>query len=190
MYNKPMLKIVKDSNPNLRKKCQEVSLPLSLEDKKLLDDMLQDLKNSQDPEFLKAHPSVREGVGLAAPQVGVSKRMIVVYYPAPTAEDPNAVVCHQLVNPKIIVNSIKKVYIEAGEGCLSVDKEHNGYVYRDFKIIVDAFDAQKDAQVKITARGFDAIVLQHEIDHLDGILFYDHIDPKDPFKKIDGAVRI
>jgi peptide deformylase len=49
---------------------------------------------------------------------------------------------------------------------------------RDFKIIVDAYDALTGKQEKITARGFDAIVLQHEIDHLDGILFYDHIDPK------------
>jgi hypothetical protein len=51
------------------------------------------------------------------------------------------------------------------------------------------YDALTGKQEKITARGFDAVVLQHEIDHLDGILFYDHIDPKDPMKVIDGPSR-
>jgi peptide deformylase len=62
------------------------------------------------------------------------------------------------VNPRIIVNSVRKCYIEGGEGCLSVDAEHPGNVYRDFKIIVDAYDALTGKQEKITARGFDAVV--------------------------------
>ena len=75
-------------------------------------------------------------------------------------------------------------------GCLSVDNEHEGYVYRSYKIVVKAFDALKGEDVTITARGYDAIVLQHEIDHLNGVLFYDHIDKKDPFKVIPGSVEI
>lgn len=182
-----MLKIVKDTNPRLREKSKEVALPLSKEDKAFLDEMMEYLKLSQDEKFREKHPNVREGVGLAAPQAGRNVRMLVIYYPAPTEEEPDKVVQNKLVNPKIVVNSIRKAYLEAGEGCLSVDLEHKGYVYRDFKIVVEAFDAIPMEKVRITARGFDAIVLQHEIDHLNGILFYDHIDPKDPFKKIPGA---
>ena len=53
-----------------------------------------------------------------------------------------------------------------------------------------AFDAIQNKDIIITARGFDAIVLQHEIDHLSGIFFYDRIDKKEPFKKVMGAIAI
>jgi peptide deformylase len=116
--------------------------------------------------------------------------MLVISYANPTEEDPNRVTEYELVNPRIIVNSIKKTYLQGGEGCLSVDEEHPGYVYRDFKIVVEAYDHLLGKKTHITARGYDAIVLQHEIDHLNGVLFYDHIDPKDPFKKIPGSVAV
>jgi peptide deformylase len=187
-----MLKIVKDNIASLRQKSATVVLPLSNENKTLLDEMLQYLKDSQDDAYREKHPNCREGVGLAAPQVGHNLRMLVIYYPTRDLAEgaQQTYVAYELVNPRIIVNSIRKCYIEGGEGCLSVDAEHPGNVYRDYKIIVDAFDALTGKQEKITARGFDAVVLQHEIDHLDGILFYDHIDPKDPMKVIDGAVAI
>ena len=183
-----MIKIVKDKVPSLREKCAEVPLPLSKEDKANIDEMLVYLKNTQDEAFRKEHPEAREGVGLAAPQIGVNKRMLVISYATGDPEDP--LVEYQLVNPKIVSNSIKKAYLSCGEGCLSVDEEHPGYVYRHFKIVVKAFDATKMENVTITARGYEAIVLQHEIDHLNGVLFYDHIDPKDPFKVIPGSVEI
>ena len=53
-----------------------------------------------------------------------------------------------------------------------------------------AYEAKLKEEVVITARGYDAIVLQHEMDHLDGVLFYDHIDPKNPDKDIPGAVAV
>ena len=185
-----MLKITKDNNPKLREKCKEVPLPLSKEDHDFLVDMMDYLHASQDEEFRAKHPSVREGVGLAAPQAGRNVRMLVISYFNPTESDPERVTEYALVNPRIIVNSVKKAYLEGGEGCLSVDAEHPGYVYRDFKIVVDAYNDLTGKQEKITARGYDAIVLQHEIDHLNGVLFYDHIDKKDPFKVIEGAVRV
>lgn len=183
-----MLKIVKDTNPNLRGRCLEVTLPLEKKNKDLLDEMLAYLKNSQDPAWKEKHPSVREGVGLAAPQVGHNLRMLVIYYP--NGDEENAITQYELVNPKIVVNSVKKAYLEAGEGCLSVDSEHPGYVYRDFKIVVAAYEAISGKDVHITARGFDAIVLQHEIDHLDGVLFYDHINKKDPYQKLPNSISI
>ena len=183
-----MLRIVKDNNPSLRERCAEVNAPLSKEDETLLYQMLDYLKSSQDPEYRKIHPKVREGVGLAAPQVGVNKRMLVIYYPADA--EGKEFVKHGLVNPKIVANSIKKCYLRSGEGCLSVDEEHPGYSYRDFKITVKAYDGFLKQDVLFKAFGFDAIVLQHEIDHLDGILFYDRIDKKNPYKQIPGSVAI
>ncbi|MCQ2742167.1 MAG: peptide deformylase [Bacilli bacterium] len=161
-------------------------MPLEAKNKKLLDEMLDYLRKSRDPEYRKKHPTVREGVGLAAPQTGNNLRMLVISYQV--GEDQY--IEYQLVNPRIVSNSVRKCYIEAGEGCLSVDEEHTGYVPRDFKIVVEAYDALLGENITITARGFDAIVLQHEIDHLNGILFYDHINKQDPFKTIPGAVVI
>ena len=183
-----MLKIVKDNIPSLRQKCAPVELPLSAEDKTTIDNMLEYLKLSQNEEYRACHEDCREGVGLAAPQIGVNKRMLVVYYPTGNEEHPY--VQWQLVNPKIISNSIRKTYLTSGEGCLSVDSEHEGYVLRYFKIVVKAFDAAKEENVTITARGYEAIVLQHEMDHLNGILFYDHIDKNNPFYAPEDAVAI
>ena len=70
--------------------------------------------------------------------------------------------------------------MQSGEGCLSVDGVHNGYVYRHNKIQVKAFNVQTMKEEDITARGFEAIVLQHEYDHLDGLFFYDRIDKNKP----------
>ncbi len=181
-----MLKIIKDNATSLRAKSKEVPLPLAQEDKTLLFEMKQYLKDSQNEEFRKSHPKVREGIGLAAPQVGVSKRMLVIYYPINEEE----CVEHMLVNPRIVANSIKKCYLQSGEGCLSVDEEHPGLVHRDYRITVKAIEASTGEEVIIKAKGFDAIVLQHEIDHLDGILFYDHIDKKNPDRPLPGAVAI
>jgi len=169
------LKIVKDNNKLLREKSLDVSLPLSSEDKETILSMLTYLKNSQDEKYKQSHPECREGIGLAAPQIGVLKKMIVIHFFNEDVE-----VTHALVNPKIVSNSVKKCYLAKGEGCLSVDKPHEGLVFRDFKIKVVAFDAVKNKNVEIIARGLEAIVLQHEIDHLYGVLFYDHINKMNP----------
>ena len=169
------LKIVKDSNPIMRKKSLPVDLPLSKEDKDTLDNMLNYLKLSQDEEYAKKH-NIRSGVGLAAIQIGLLKRMFVIYY----ENQDNEIVQYQLVNPKIIETSIRKCALSNGEGCLSVDKDYKGLSHRYYKIKMTAFDALANQDITITARGFDAIVLQHEYDHLDGIFFYDRIDKKNP----------
>jgi len=168
------LKIVKDNNPIMKKKSLPVELPLSAEDKKTLDEMLNYLKLSQDEEYAEKH-NIRPGVGLAAIQIGLLKRMFVVYY-----EKEDQVVQYQLVNPKIIEYSVKRCALKDGEGCLSVDQDHPGYAHRYYKIKVQAFDALTNQDVIITARGFDAIVLQHEYDHLDGLFFYNRIDQNRP----------
>ena len=183
---KIMFKIVKDTSLSLRSKSKPVNLPIDKKDRDLLLRMFEYLKKTQDPVFREKHPKIREGVGLAAPQVGVNKRMTVLYYHDSEGQE----VQYALVNPRIIENSVKKCYILAGEGCLSVDKKHEGYVPRDYKIKVKAFDVLRNDDIEITARGYDAIVLQHEIDHLDGILYYDRINKDNPFQTIEGAVEI
>ncbi len=183
-------KIVKDNAISIRSKSVEVENPNDEDIISLVNQMHDYLVMSQD-EKLREKYNVREGVGLAAPQIGKNIRALVVYYP--TYDDDgniNGYVDHRLINPKIILESVKESYLAGGEGCLSVDEEHKGYVYRKFKIQVKAFNAVTHKEEIITARGYEAIVLQHELDHLNGVLFYDHIDKIDPFKVKEDAIRI
>lgn len=184
---KKYFKIVKDSNPNLRNKCEEVS-EITPEIISFVNEMHDYLVASQDEAISKKY-NIREGVGLAAPQVGRNIRALVVYFEEETDEGPR-VIDHRLINPKIILESVKECYLAGGEGCLSVDDPHEGYVYRHNKIQVRAFNAQTMKEEIITARGYEAVVLQHEIDHLSGILYYDHIDKKNPFLQKEDAIRL
>ena len=179
-----MLKIIKDNNKLLRERCKPVEMPLSNEDKSLLFEMLDYLKKSQDEDYVNKH-HIRSGVGLAAPQVGVSKRMLVVYIDYGETQTS-----YILINPKIVSSSIKQCYINSGEGCLSVDVDKKGYVYRPYKVKIKAYDLLQEKDIEITAKGYESVVLQHEIDHLNGVLYYDHIDKTNPYKKIDNSIEL
>lgn len=180
-----MLKIVKDKVKSLRDKSIPVEMPISQKDRKTLSDMVEYLINSQNEEYCQKH-NIRSGVGLAAPQIGINKRMFAIYY----NKSENEIIKYGLVNPKIIQNSLRKVALRGGEGCLSVDEDKQGYVYRYHKIVMKAFDIITNKEITIIATGYDAIVLQHEYDHLDGILYYDRIDKTNPFKEIDNSYLI
>ncbi len=184
---KKFFKIVKDTNPELRAKCKEIT-EITPEIISFVNEMHDYLIASQDEKISQKY-NIREGVGLAAPQVGRNIRALVVYFEEQTDEGVH-IVDHRLINPKIILESVKEVYLSGGEGCLSVDVHHEGYVYRHNKIQVKAFNVQTQKEEIITARGYEAIVLQHEIDHLDGILYYDRIDKKNPFVQKEDAIRI
>ena len=175
------LKIVKDTNPIIRKKSLPVPLPLNKEDRELIDAMFDYLVKSQDDDYAKKH-NIRPGVGLAAIQVGALKQMFAIYYNKGNGE----YVQYKLINPRIVEHSVRRVAIESGEGCLSVDKDHQGLVHRYNKIKMKAYDAITDKDIEIVATGYDAIVLQHEYDHLNGILYYDHIVYDAPFAHLDG----
>src|SRR5699024_5291411 len=111
----------------------EVNLPASKEEKETLEKMLQFIKNSQDQEIAKKY-KLRAGVGLAAPQIGISKRMIAIHF-----EDlQGKVYSDGYFNPKIISHSVEKTYLSSGEGCLSVNREVLGYVPRYARITVSA----------------------------------------------------
>lgn len=173
--------IVREGHPILRQVAEEVTFPLSDEDKKLLQEMLQFLKNSQDEKIAKKY-KLRSGIGLAAPQVGVSKRMFAIY----CTDKNDKLYEYMLVNPKIISHSVQMAYLPYGEGCLSVDREVLGYVPRYARVKMKAYDIDGN-EVKLSLKGFPAIVFQHELDHLNGIMFYDRINEKDPFKLPEGV---
>jgi len=109
---------------------------------------------------------VAPGVGLAANQIGVT-RQILVYDPEP---DPEKRAYQVLINPKIVSAEGEEL---GEEGCLSV-REYCAEVRRAWKIVVEAQDLSGKPLV-IEAEDFPARVLQHEIDHLNGILFIDRI---------------
>lgn len=146
----------------LRKKSREI---VEIDDRvrELLDDMYDTLKSSQD------------GVGLAAPQVGVLKRAIVIDLSDEGGEGP-----YKLINPKIIKKKGEQI---CREGCLSVPGVL-GDVIRPAEVTVEALN-EKGEKVVIKAKDILAVVFCHEIDHLDGVLFIDkatdfyEIEPED-----------
>ena len=181
--------IVKDSDPKIRQKSKPVSLPLSKEDETLLRELFQYVKDSTDPELAEAN-NLRPAVGISAIQVGVPKQLTAVIVHEVDNEEKEITHEYMLVNPKIVSSSVQKAYLNSGEGCLSVQEEHEGHVVRSARVTVKAFDLIQNKEITIRARGYLAIVLQHELDHFKGVLFYDHINPNTPFEEIEGALVI
>lgn len=178
--------IIKDDDELIRRKSADVVLPLSDEDKNTLMEML-DYVDKSTIEEIAEKENLRPAVGISAIQIGIPKKMTAIIL---KDENGEKIVEYALVNPKIVSNSIEKSYLEAGEGCLSVPEDHQGYVYRSARIKVKAYDALQDKNIEIKAEGYLAIVIQHELDHFKGILFYDHINKTDPFYKDPQALII
>ena len=178
--------IIKDSNPLVREKSLEVSLPLSKEDEDLLLDMLTYVKESTDEEIAK-EKNLSPAVGISAIQVGVKKKMMAIVI---KDNDGNIKYQYALVNPKLISYSLEKAYLKYGEGCLSVPEAHEGYVYRPARIKVRAYDVLEKKLVDIKVKDYLALVFQHEMDHFDGVLYYDHINKDNPFYEDPNAVVI
>jgi len=149
-------KIARMGHPVLRQKARELSREeiLAPAFKTFLNDLFETMVDY-------------DGVGLAAPQVCESISVAIVQYPV----DAEPVV---VINPKITVLDDKKQGY--WEGCLSIP-EIRGLVYRPRKIKVDYLDLHANPQ-SVTVEGFGATVFQHELDHLDGVLFIDRIEYK------------
>ncbi|MEC5426031.1 peptide deformylase [Virgibacillus sp. C22-A2] len=179
-----MKDIVREGHPSLTTIADHVTVPLDKQNKDLLNDMITFLKNSQDDEIAKKY-NLRAGVGIAAPQLGINKRLISVHF-----EDLNgSLYSYMLANPKIVSHSVEKAYLSSGEGCLSVDRNVEGYVPRYARITVRATDLEGN-ELKLRLKGYAAIIFQHEIDHLNGIMFYDHINKNNPFSVPENATVI
>ena len=113
-------------------------------------------------------------------QVAINKRIIVIVHEYDDGLFDNYVI----FNPKLVSNSEEIVYVAEGEGCLSVNRDVEGIVPRYARITVEGYD-EEGRKIRIRAREELAIAFQHELDHLDGILFTDKIDPKNPYKDKD-----
>ena len=84
---------------------------------------------------------------------------------------------------------MEKIYVDEGEGCLSVNREVEGIVPRYARVTMEAYDIDGNKQT-IRAREELAIAFQHELDHLNGIMFTDKIDKKNPYKDKDNMRAI
>lgn len=171
-----MKDIVDERDKRLRTISKEVKFPLSKEDKNHIKDMLEYLKNSQIEELSEKY-DLRPGMGLSAIQLGIPKRYFVVVNEYDEGKFENYVI----INPKIVSTSAEKIYVELGEGCLSVNREVDGIVPRYARVTIEGYDEEGN-KIKVRGREELAIAFQHEIDHLNGILFYDHIDKNNPYK--------
>ena len=171
--------ILDEKEPILRETAKEAEFPLSKKEKDLIQRSIDHLTYSQIEEYEKKY-DLRPGMGLAFPQLGISKRIIIIVHEYDDGKFDNYVV----INPKIVSNSSEIIATEAGEGCLSVNREVEGIVPRHARITVEAYDENGDLY-DIRVREDMAVAFQHELDHLDGILFTDKIDPKNPYKNKD-----
>ena len=169
------LKILDEKHKILRQHSKEIKLPLSKEDKETIDQIIKHLTYSQIEKYAEKY-DLRPGMGLAFPQLGQLKRIIVIVYEYEEGKFKNYVI----VNPKIISHSEEKVALETGEGCLSVNREVEGHVPRYARITITGYDPDGN-KITIRAREDLSVAFQHEVDHLNGILFFDRIDKNKPF---------
>ena len=175
----PNIKILDESNKILHKKSSNVTFPLDEETKMLIDDSLTYLEMSQIEEYSEKY-DLRPGMGLSFVQIGILKRIFVVSEEIEEGKFNRYVV----INPRVKSVSEELIYVGEGEGCLSVNREVEGIVPRHARITVEAYDENGDLY-DIRVREDMAVAFQHELDHLDGILFVDKIDKKNPYKNKD-----
>lgn len=169
------LDILDEKDKRLRKVSTDATFPLSSSDKKLIQRCIDELTYSQIEEYEKKY-NLRPGMGLAFPQLGINKRIIVIVHEV----EPNTFDNYVFINPKMVSYSEEMIAADAGEGCLSVNREVEGHVPRYARVTIEGFDEDGN-KIKVRAREELSIAFQHEIDHLNGILFYDRIDKKQPF---------
>ena len=130
---------------------------------RLIDDMIETMQQAS-------------GVGLAAPQIGVPLRVVVIQLPD---EEPVA-----LINPEMVKRSGER---EVVEGCLSVPG-YAGDIKRSVSVTVKARDRQGKS-VRIKASGLMAQALEHELDHLNGVLFVDHVESPDKLRRVETETQ-
>ncbi|PIP30098.1 peptide deformylase [Candidatus Jorgensenbacteria bacterium CG10_big_fil_rev_8_21_14_0_10_54_38] len=148
----------KNEEKVLRRKLPPVDL--ARENTKELKELVKQMRT----EMRKAN-----GIGLSANQVGVEKRLFVAQVP----DDQGRVKFYAVVNPEIVKTSKDTAVLE--EGCLSVPERY-GFVERPLRVTLQGFDVN-GKKLKIKAWGLLARVFQHEVDHLNGTLFVDHVSP-------------
>jgi peptide deformylase len=175
-----MSSLIKEDNPILRQIAEPVELPLSEEDLETLRAMAVFLMESQTKEKDDEGNLYVPSIGIAAPQIGVSKQMFVISTP----DDNNNLIVMAVVNPKIIKTSKTFITLSSGESCLSVQSVKEGRVPRYEKIrwagyLVDPQTGELNKKELSPLDGYLSIVFQHEYDHLGGILFKDIMEDRE-----------
>ncbi|MDF9867607.1 peptide deformylase [Bacilli bacterium PM5-3] len=169
--------IVMEPNDILKEVSSEVEIPLSKNDRDILKIMYNHVSNSQDEEYATKY-DIRSAVGIAAVQIGITKRLLAIK----TYDEDNNIHKYMLANPKYTYKSEQMAYLSNGEGCLSVEQDkYNGIVPRHYHIVVEAYNLLTNKIETIDVKGYVAIVLQHEMDHLDGLLYIDKINKLNPY---------
>ena len=133
---------------------------------------------------------LRGGVGLAAPQLDISKTHYRCLVPnIVEGETPREAYDLQaiMLQSKSSLTLFKTFALGEGEGCLSVDHNVPGYVVRMPALLLATLTRMGEKH-RIKLKGYNSIVVQHEIDHINGIMFYDRINEKDPFAVKDGLL--
>ena len=155
-----ILKVARMGHPVLRTRARAIDVGelKTSRVQQLIDDMFETMAEYQ-------------GVGLAAPQVHESIRLFVAGFPPGGDDEEERVPQMAIVNPEITIAGPETV--EDWEGCLSIP-DIRGKVPRPHQIVVRALD-RKGKKIEVKASGFTARVIQHETDHLDGVLFFDRM---------------
>lgn len=163
--------ILTSEHPVLRQKGKKLKR-VDLSTQKLVDDMLETMRDAN-------------GLGLAAPQIGVSLRVIVIEVPE-ERDDPHSGEQVIFINPEIVKAEGEQF---GEEGCLSIPG-YVGMVRRAMKVTVKGLN-RKGKEVRVTGEGLLARALQHEIDHLDGVLFTDRLEkPEDLYRLNEENERV
>lgn len=173
-YIPSMKWIVKDTEPKLREKCVDLKFPISNEEQQFVEKMRLYVDESYNDNSSKY--DIRPGIGIAAPQVGLNKRLFYIHL-----EDNGIEYKYFLANPKFIKKSPKMAFLSSGEGCLSVENDHEGYVLRNSEVEIEGYEIDLNKTVRVKGKGLFGMCIQHEMDHLDGKLYYDRINPFDRF---------
>ena len=169
------LNILDEKDKRLRMTSKDATFPLNKKEIELINQAIKHLTYSQIEKYEKKY-NLRPGMGIAFPQLGILKRIIIIVDEYDEGKFDNYVV----INPVIVSNSKEMIAADAGEGCLSVNREVEGHVPRYARVTVEGYDEEGN-KIRIRAREELSIAFQHEIDHLNGILFYDHINKDKPF---------
>ncbi len=172
----PEIKILDEKHKILRTKSEPVTFPLSDDTKKLIQDVIDYLRMSQIEDYYTKY-NLRPGMGLSFIQMGIPKNIFVIVEEYEEDKFRNYII----INPKVISHSEEQIYVGEGEGCLSVNREVEGIVPRYARLKVEYQDIDGNTKT-IRVREDISVAFQHEMDHLNGILFIDKIDPKNPYK--------
>jgi len=177
-----MKNVIREGHKTLETVAKEVKLPLTQADKKLLKEMLEYVKNSQDDEMVEKY-DLRPAVGIAAPQVNVSKRMFAVH----VTDFDGTLYSYALINPVLKAKGNGIIYVPGGEGCLSVDRVTEGLTPRYSSVTFEALSYDLPSgeliPVELYLEGYVGIVFQHEFDHINGIMYTTKLFPEIPNAK-------